>query len=267
MIHRFGLTGFDLTFVKYLLKKFASWQLRFVTFGYLFYSWLDKVLPSWLSSLSISQYDTNSKSKTGDDDDVGPALRSTQEFAKITGKRAKKTEQFVQSLEIDLGPKLTMLSIIDEPLRFLTFYFLSVNDIASEKPTLIELTNESYSPLTLCNQYLASLLFGERGRTQLLWRRQSLLTVKQWEQSKPEQVRTFRRLVLLATAWIQRRHCDRLFQFPFLLCQLANENAETSLKQQILREWDSSFACCLRPGMARDLKMRGICGADLTSTK
>ena len=163
--------------------------------------------------------------------------------------------------------KLTVLSIVDEPLRFLTFYFLSCNDMAHTRPTLIELANDQRSPLTACTQYLSTLLFAEQGRTLLIWKKQNFASVEQWEYCKPGQVRSFRRLVLLTLASIQRRHCDHFTQFPFSLCLLADEMASNRSQQDLLREWDSCFACCVRPGMARTLKKRGINSQDLESKR
>ena len=47
---------------------------------------------------------------------------------------------------------------------------MSINDVASTKPNLINLINEDRSPLIACTQYLTSLLFQEYGRTMLLWK-------------------------------------------------------------------------------------------------
>ena len=239
-----------------------------MTFGYLFHAWLCNVVTGWLSTLKFSNTDDK---KQENQEDLDPALKSTQEFAKITGKRAKKTELFIQSLDDfnELGMKLTVLSIVDEPLRFLTFYFLSCNDMAHERPTLIELANDQRSPLTACTQYLSTLLFAEQGRTLLIWKKQNFASVEQWENCKPEQVRSFRRLVLLTIAWIHRRHSDHFLQFPFSLCLLADDDEMVSNRSQqdLLREWDSCFACCVRPGMARTLKKRGINSQDLESKR
>ena len=81
------------------------------------------MLPTWLDSLKFSGADTWTSAASAHVDDVDPALKSTQEFSRITGVRAKKAKQFVVSLESgDLGLNLTALSIADEVLRFLTFH-------------------------------------------------------------------------------------------------------------------------------------------------
>lgn len=57
--------------------------------------------PMWLASLKIFTHKTATAKP--DEDDLDPALTSTQEYAKITGKRAAKTEKFVAQLDGELG--------------------------------------------------------------------------------------------------------------------------------------------------------------------
>ena len=55
-------------------------------------------------------------------DDVDPALVSGLEWSKIAGKRAERTKQLVTKVfGSDLGYRLNVLAVVDEPLRFLTF--------------------------------------------------------------------------------------------------------------------------------------------------
>ena len=92
-------------------------------------------------------------------------------------------------------------------------------------------------------------------------------TVFLLERSRPHQVRGLRRLVMLAISWVQRRHSDGLTQLPFSLCKLADTNVCQTQKTAMMNEWDATPACCLRPGLARSLKSRGIRGEDLASQK
>ena len=226
--------------------------LIFIVFGFLCHEWLPCVVPKWLAELKIQSKKTGS-----DETDLDPALTAVQEFAKITGKRATKTSEFTQSLDQGLGIKLLLLAIVDEPLRFLTFQFLSFNDSANVDPTLLQLANPMRSPLVAATQYLTSLLFSDRGRLILLERKD---LANSW-------VRILRRLVMMTVAWVQRRHCGRLETFPFSLCLLADEKASEDSKRALCNQWDSTLPCCVRPGMARALKSRGVSGDDLMGTK
>ena len=243
---------------------------RFVVFGFLCHSWLPAVVPRWLAGLKVQretdkpQRETTKLTAVGESkpnpSDLDPALAAEQEWAKITGKRASKTESFASSLvDTPLGLQLTALSIIDEPIRLLTFEFLKYNDsaLASATATLVELANPRRSPLIAATQYLSSLLFADRGRLILLSKKDPSGS---W-------IRLFRRLCLLALAWVQRRHCDRFHQFPFSLCLLADDKASETCKRALAQQWDSTLGCCLRPGMARSLKARGISGEDLMGEK
>lgn len=210
-------------------------------------------MPIWLSELPFDPSDD------ADDDDIDPALKSTQEWAKIAGKRAKRTQEFVEELRSplpdSLGFRMVCLCIVDEPIRFLTFEFLKIYDESiKDIPTLVMFANPERSPLVAACQYLTSLLFQRRGRTVLLD-----LTLKL-------HIRVFRRMVVLALAWVQRRHCDRLEQMPFNLPLLIDREASILAKEQLADQWDQLSPCCARPGLARSLRRRGVSGFDLQNS-
>ena len=145
---------------------------RFCVFGHLCHSFLVQILPTWLSGLKVWQ-----KPEPTISDDLDPALQSQQHWAAISGKRARKTEAFVKSLAVDMGTKLTILFIVDEPLRFLTFQFMKFSDVANTNPTLVQFANKGRSPLLAATQYLSSLLLENPqmgpGRLILIWKSQA----------------------------------------------------------------------------------------------
>ena len=184
------------------------------------------------------------------------------------GKRARTARNFVADLVASsLGLRLVVLNIVDEVVRYLHFQILQHGDISSDKPTLSIFSYRPSSPFHSALQYLSSLLFCKSGRMVLIFAGQGFRSVGDWEASKPSEVRILRRIVLLASSWIQRRHVDRLEQMPFLLCNLAVSDIPWDTKQSIIDEWDALLPCCARPGFARDLKKRGIQGYDLLDEK
>ena len=237
---------------------------RFCVFGHLCHSFLVQILPTWLSGLKVWQ-----KPEPTISDDLDPALQSQQHWAAISGKRARKTEAFVKSLAVDMGTKLTILFIVDEPLRFLTFQFMKFSDVANTNPTLVQFANKGRSPLLAATQYLSSLLLENPqmgpGRLILIWKKPGFRSVSEWEEARPADVRALRRLVLLCCSWVQRRHSDNLEQFPFSLCLFADNEASESDKEALARKWDSTPECCVRPGFACQLKKRGVSGERLKS--
>ena len=215
---------------------------------------------------------SSAASTAATDEDLDPSLTAVQEWAKISGKRAKKTREFVTALgagPVCMGFRLVCLSLVDEAIRFLTFEFLSCgNRVTTHSvPTLLGFANLRRSPLVAACQYLTSLLCETQGRVRLVCKH---LSVHEWERQQQQEVRVFRRLVLLAIGWVQRRHSD-CFEgvqgIPFSLCLLADSEASTVAKAEIVSAWDGLMPCCVRAGMARTLKKRGVTGSDLMSSK
>ena len=163
-----------------------------------------------------------------------------------------------------LGTKLIVLFIVDEAVRLLVQEFLR-GDTA--EPRLFTISNPERSPLTAVCQYLSSLLLCDSPRLVLIFGREGHATTSEWEEKRPDQIRFLRRLVLLALSWVQRRHSDRLFDMPWALCALADPQASANRKNALIAEWDQTSACCLRPGLARKLKERGLDGAGLLLPK
>lgn len=160
-----------------------------------------------------------------------------------------------------------MMNLVDETIRFLTFEFLRYGDPTSTARTLSLFANPPCSPLTGALQYLASLCLSDSARLVLVYMPRGFQSAEAWEEERPEEVRCLRRLVILASSWIQRRHCDRLMQIPFALTCLSDPSVSPGFKQELSESWDALNLCCARPGIARQLKQRGITAKDLFSEK
>ena len=240
--------------------------LQFMTFGVACSSFLPRVVETWLGELQF----TRSKVKEPDPD-LDPALTAVQEFQKIAGKRGQRTKEFLSTVEETiLGQQLIVLNILEEVVRFLTFEFFSFSDCAIDKPTLCLLCNPETSPTVAAEQYLCSLLMNddsEPTRLVLVFAREGFNSIQEWEHARPEQARALRRMTLLASCWIQRRHSDRFSEFPFCLSMLVNNQVSHERRQAVASRWDGKLRCCLRPGFARKLKDRGLRGADLLTPK
>ena len=116
-------------------------------------------------------------------EDLDPALASVQEFARITGKRAKKVADLIADCEGTLlGTKLIVLFIVDEAVRLLVQEFLR-GDTA--EPRLFTISNPERSPLTAVCQYLSSLLLCDSPRLVLIFGREGHATTSEWEEKRP----------------------------------------------------------------------------------
>ena len=131
----------------------------------------------------------------------------------------------------DLGMKLVTLSLVEEALRYLTYKFLTFSDPTHSAVPIFALNNERRSPLIAATQYLTGLLFGDSARLVLLYQRAGFTSLAEWEENRPQHIRYVRRLVMLACAWVQRRHVDRLQEFPFLLAMLADPDYPLEKKE------------------------------------
>ena len=238
-------------------------SLQFLVFSLLCNSILPSVVDVWFAELKTTQVP-----QANGDSELDPAFVAVQEWAKITGKRAAKSKSFFSMMkETQLGFKLVTLAIADEPVRFLTYEFLKLGDKSETDPPLSTLVHDATSPLTAASQYLASLLLCKNERLALIHETEGFKSIEEWELQRPQQVRSFRRMILLCVAWLQRRHVDRLLAAPFKLSCLGDPRVSQEKKEEIAHQWDAANPCCVRPGMARKLKARGICGTDLLSTK
>ena len=142
---------------------------------------------------------------------------------------------------------MLILGLVDEPLRFLTVEFCSsAPDVMTDHPLLMDLVNKQFSPVLAALQYLASLLFADSARLSLLVGWSNCRSLEHWENVRSAQVRQLRRMVLLVSSWLQRRHCDRLEQPPWSLCLLADSRAAEAQQREVLSAWNQASPCCLR---------------------
>lgn len=133
----------------------------------------------------------------------------------------------------DLGLRLVVLALVEEPLKFLAFKFLSFSQPASSQAPLLILNNEHRSPLVAVTQYLTGLLASNSDRLILLFRRAGFMSLDDWEKHNKSDIRYLRRLVMLALSWVQRRQVDRLTEFPFSLCCLVDPECSIDKKDRL----------------------------------
>eukprot|EP00439_Symbiodinium_sp_Y106_P043780 s4291_g5.t1 len=84
---------------------------------------------------------------------------------------------------------------------------------------------------------------------------------------EPGKVRLFRRLILMVSGWIYRRQHVYMHDLRYAIAILGDPEANNRVVQAVLSDWDSKRSCCVQPGIARSLKMRGLSSKDLCSSK
>ena len=72
-------------------------------------------------------------------------------------------------------------------------------------------------------------------------------------------------MILNAASWIYRRHTCKLMCFPWLLLQAIDARSPLPPGRQVLQKFASTPACCMRSGLARQLRKRGLTVEDFMS--
>jgi hypothetical protein len=192
-------------------------------------------------------------------------LAQDLDFNQIAGSRCNSGKLFLKCNTSRF--KLALLGIVMEPLRYLTRCFIMCAKSSRDNaraPPLLDMLHRDLSPLTAALQYLAGLLCSSRSRDcdlwQLLYRWQGFADVDEWMAQRPGELRLTRRIILLASSWVYRRHLVCFQDWPWALCSLADVRVPESQHADIVSRWDSMNMCCVPPGFAASLKRRGITG-------
>lgn len=192
-------------------------------------------------------------------------------FSMVTGRRHAAAQAFLQDRSQNL--RLILLAIAIEPLRYITAFLLgAARDVVreDEHTELLDMLVPAWSPVYLSLQYIASVLLNQGGaekRVVLAWRFQRCRSLSEWVATKPVEARLLRRILLLVSAWLFRRHIVPLSEPPWSLCVVSSTKATPTQKMKACESFDSLNSCCLRAGLARSLKDRGVTGPALLTEK
>ena len=146
-------------------------------------------------------------------------------------------------MSTDCNFAIRLLLVALEPLRFLTHVWLSHLDAAKtgKRYPLYCLLDDRSSPVIAVLQRISHMLLSDEGEGRLLFVWRPLCpSFQQWCQLYPEQVGSVQHV------------------FMSVLC---DPNADPAFVDFVSDLWDSSNVCCLRPGLARDLKRAGFTSA------
>ena len=123
---------------------------------------------------------------------------------KLAGSRYKRCIRLAE----DFDKQIHMLAVALEPLRYLHLYFMRLGHAQpdyNKVPGLLNLIWGPTSVVYLCLQYYSSLLGGRSSRLVLIWPRCGSASYRDWLRSFPVFATTFRRLIISAAAWLERR--------------------------------------------------------------
>ena len=106
-----------------------------------------------------------------------------------------------------------------------------------------------------------------KGRVLLLWSNAGYLTYEDFCLAETEKVRDMRRLFMLASGWVFRRHVQYLNSETFQVTLSGDIEAEQSVLDAVFESWDSKHACCVPSGICKELKSMGVSSRDLQTDK
>ena len=198
------------------------------------------------------------------DSDADPRVVEKLFFHEVHGRRYLGSKAFLEAPDCQLAVRLMLVA--GETLRYLTSKWLQCLESTKKdsRCPLHVLFDPVNSPPAVALQRVAALLSDDTGggRLRFLWQ-PVCDSFGSWCYLYFDQVRHVRHVLMSLSAWIYRRHIVYWDEFPWPLVVISDPDASSDLRENILRRWDSCSACCVRPGLARDLKNLGVTSRDL----
>ncbi len=233
--------------------------LDFVVSGSIVNGWLQQAFENAFKGMTFAEFDS-----TGETCD--PKLVEALSFHAVNGKRCSSSLAFLQDPDAVWAVKLLCLTL--EANKVLTWYWLSCLGKSlkeGERPPLYCLLDKRCSVVIQVLQHYASLLLNPEGngRLTLLWGNTPHESFGDFCLREPGRVRQLRRILLLASGWVYRRHWLYLNSDPFVMTLTGDSAADPDVVQLHLDFWDIKHHCCVPPGICRDLKKKGIKASDL----
>jgi hypothetical protein len=136
---------------------------------------------------------------------------------------------------------VTLLTIIVEPLYFLTRYFLRASSVPrrrklqqnGESPVLCDLVEPKFSPVALVLEYFSMLLKGTAPRWLLLFGR-NYADFDEWALREVKLLQALRRGVTVASSWARERSFHKFSKLPWLLAVIPDARQTDARKIEVL---------------------------------
>ena len=233
--------------------------LEFVLGGCILHRWLPQVFKRAFEGMKFCEFDESSAT-------LDPKLVEALSFHAVNGRRHASSLTFLSAPQANWS--VAVLAITLEVNRCLTWYWLSClgKSLAENcRPPLYSLLDRRTSIVIQALQHYASLLLNSEGngRLCLLWASSQCESFQEFCEEEPSKVRVLRRMLLLGSGWVFRRHYVYLNTDPFTVTLPGDVNADPDMVDTVLQMWDLKHHCCVPPGICRDLKRKGVTSADL----
>ena len=219
-----ALTSFPLSTVPVVLDA-RSWTAlgpcldRVLSYMCL-YRFAVRLLPVAYGPLSFANA-TEAPVQQGDvvaTDALDEELQKHTRFHAVAGKRYKASKRFFED-PTQLIPVI-MLAIVMEPLRYVSAWLMAASrgvEHPCRWPPLVDMMNYSFSPVIHVLQYLAALASGAASRLVMLWAYAGYKSYSEWCRARPGQIRSLRRLLLICSSGVYRKHKNTIL-LPLAPC-------------------------------------------------
>ena len=130
----------------------------------------------------------------------------------------------------------------------------------SDNPKRIPVLDMNFkprSPLTASAQYIATMMTGQSDRLILLWGRE-FSSYEEWCARRPKMIRSVRRLLLVTSLSIYRRHSKTFCILQWRISSLCDFRVSRTEREEIAADYASTSWCCIPPGALRDLKLKDV---------
>ncbi|CAE7837487.1 unnamed protein product [Symbiodinium sp. CCMP2592] len=236
-------------------------SLDFSMGGFLVGNWLPHVFKTAFGLLQFEEFAAGEQA-------MDPRLIEALSFSAVNGTRYRNSMSFLQNNSS--AWTISLLTVVMEVSRCLTYYWLgslkkSLN--CQLRCVIFEVLDPSVSVIESLLQHLAELTMSLTGvgRLKLLyWQHASY---EDFCLHEPGKVRQLRRLLLLMAGWVYRRQFIYMNSLRYSITVFADPDAHPDVVQRVADEWDNKSSCCMPPGIARMLKLRGLTSHDLQSPR
>lgn len=231
--------------------------VEFVALGLLLNGFLPKIFSLAFKSLKFDAATAESK-------DADPRMIESLHFHEVQGKRFEGSIAFLHDSDAHFA--MRVLFIVAENLQLLTYHWLENLGRAKkgQRLPLHAMFDPRTSTVHAVLQRICHMLLDSegRGRLRFIWASECK-TFCEWCDAYPQRLRELRHVLMSLSALIYKRHVKYWLQFPWPLVVLSDPDAHEDFVAETMKRWDAARLCCVRPGLARELKRMGITSQQL----
>ena len=153
---------------------------------------------------------------------------------------------------------ILFLGLVLEPMRSFMEWLIKASrglKDATRTPPLLDLVNETHSPLLVLHQYYSALLAGNSERLCLIYMRFGCSSFAEWIRKHPKLAIFFRQMVLTADGWCDHKHSEEFRSFPLRAAILGDKRAPLGVRLSVAKQVCGP-TCCLDDHFLTKLRIK-----------